>query len=270
MEGVDFFDIVILEKIKADPESSVEGFGQKINTSFFEAANILGTLKVKGLISFEQSIGGQSKLELSSQGTWTLNLAEEKKESHLSKLDDRIMYVISEGVSDLASLHKEVNVTTEDIALHLYKLVKKGYVEYYIRSGKLYVLLTEKGFSRVGSILPDKPDTAEAGAGGLEAAASAGGEGSESSGDDAKYLVEPEIPVEISAGITLEHKGDDEPPFEGGPDNAQGHEKANPADEDIKKRRMFSKAGHYLKKYGPLIIVILIFIFAMAYYFLGK
>jgi len=59
-EELTYLDLLVLRKI--DSDSSVEKFGQQINTSFFETANVLGTMKIKGFVDIQSSIGGQSPL----------------------------------------------------------------------------------------------------------------------------------------------------------------------------------------------------------------
>ena len=155
MEELNYFDLVVLNKINEDKNSSVETFGSKINTSFFDTANILGSMKVKGLINFEQSIGGQSKLEITEKGKMLLEMADEKAKTHPDVIDDKILFTISEGISEVNAIHKEIKITPEALTFHIHKMVKKGYIEYYTRSGKVFLLLTEKGFKRAGRTAPD-------------------------------------------------------------------------------------------------------------------
>ena len=76
MNELTFLDLVILKKI--DANSSVENFGSLINTSFFETANLLGTVKIKGYVNIETSIGGISKVTITDAGMGILALAEKK------------------------------------------------------------------------------------------------------------------------------------------------------------------------------------------------
>ena len=76
MNELTFLDLVILQKV--DGESSVEKFGSMINTSFFETANLLGTVKIKGYIDIESSVGGLSGVAITDAGQSLLAFAEHK------------------------------------------------------------------------------------------------------------------------------------------------------------------------------------------------
>lgn len=150
MNELTFLDIAILHRI--DDDSYIEKFGSRINTSFFETANLMGTMKIKGLVDFEQSIGGNSKVNLASKGRYILEVAEKKSKEELDNLDNTILITVSKGISKLSELQEKINIRSEDLAFHLEKLYVQSYVDYYIRSSELFVTLTENGFNVIGIV----------------------------------------------------------------------------------------------------------------------
>jgi len=106
MNELTFLDIAILHRI--DEDTYIEKFGSRINTSFFETANLLGTMKIKGLIDFEQSIGGNSKVSLASKGKYILEVAEKKSKEQLDNLDSTILTAIAKGTSKLTELNEKI------------------------------------------------------------------------------------------------------------------------------------------------------------------
>jgi len=156
-EDINFKDIALISRI--DDETTLENYGGKINTSFFESANLLGGLKVKGLVSFEQSISGHSPVKLTHKAHTILNLLKEKCDEKFNNLDQTILTAVSNGADNHNKIEKQVNVASFDIALHIYKLYKKGYLEYFIQSGRIIIRLTEKGFSKVKGVRVVRPRT---------------------------------------------------------------------------------------------------------------
>ncbi len=138
-----FMDLIVLQRI--GPDTTVERFGSKINSSFFEAANILGTLNLKGYVTIEAAMGA-SKVDVSDDGKKVLALAEEKSVGEIDALDKGILGAISKGIKDPEKLGERLNVRSGDLAYHLYKLVKSNHIDYDLRSGKVNVMLTESGF----------------------------------------------------------------------------------------------------------------------------
>jgi DNA-binding HxlR family transcriptional regulator len=135
---------------KMDANSTVEKFGTMINTSFFESANMLGTLKVKGYIEIESSIGGNSKISLTEAGASILQNAVGKDEDPVDALDNAVMKTLASGIRDLDKLQEALNIRSSDLAYHLHKLEKQGFVHYDVRSAKVNLALTEKGFNLTG------------------------------------------------------------------------------------------------------------------------
>ncbi|MFH0818008.1 MAG: hypothetical protein V1909_05255 [Candidatus Micrarchaeota archaeon] len=138
-----FMDLVVLQRI--GPDTILERFGSKINSSFFEAANILGTIKLKGYVDLETTLG-ESKVNVSEAGKAVLALAEEKSIGEIDTLDRGILGAISKGLKDPDKLSERLNVRSGDLAYHLYKLVKTNHIDYDLRAGRVSVMLTESGF----------------------------------------------------------------------------------------------------------------------------
>ncbi len=237
MEDLKILDLIILEKIH-DNDTSVESFGPLINTSFFESANILGTLKVKGLITFEQSIGGKSKLDLTDKGQLVLTMAEEKAKNRLDQLDQRILQLVSKGKTDSENIYSEITVIPEAITFHIHKLVKKGYINYYTRSGRVYLLLTEKGFNHVQCLK--------------------GREEHEQSKHEDETITPSESEIEESV---IETETSSHPiPID--MDEGSYHQREL-SEEEIKRRRFKSKMEFYFNRYkwfiiGGIILILLV------------
>ncbi|MFH1447758.1 MAG: hypothetical protein ABIG39_02750 [Candidatus Micrarchaeota archaeon] len=142
-----FMDLVVLQRI--GPDTTLERFGSKINSSFFDAANILGTLKLKGYVEIEAAIGA-SKINVSEGGKAILSMAEEKSSGEIDTLDKGILKAISKGAKDVRKLEDIMNVRSGDLAYHIYKLVKNNYVDYDVRAGNVNMMLTENGFKNIG------------------------------------------------------------------------------------------------------------------------
>ncbi len=150
MNELTFLDLAVLHRV--DNDTYIEKFGSRINTSFFETANLIGTMKIKGLVDFEQSIGGNSKVTLASKGKYVLEVAEKKSKEQLDNLDNTILLAISKGASKLEELQNKINIRSEDLAFHLEKLYVQSYIDYHIRSAEIFVSLTENGFNIVGTV----------------------------------------------------------------------------------------------------------------------
>jgi len=148
MEELTFLDLVVLQRI--EPDTVIERFGTKINSSFFDAANILGTLKQKGYIDFKTTYPGPSAVEVTQLGARMLEIADEKSKEDVDELDAAILGKIAEGHKDFGTISSEINVRGSDLALHLHKLVKKDLASYVLKSGRIELSLTEEGFKRAG------------------------------------------------------------------------------------------------------------------------
>ncbi|VVB57940.1 Uncharacterised protein [Candidatus Anstonella stagnisolia] len=150
MNELTFLDLAVLLKI--DTESTVEKFGSSINTSFFETANLLGTMKLKGYLDIMSSVGGLSRVVLTDAGASILTVANEKSREPIDALDTSILSTLASGVRDLEGISNAINIRQGDLAYHLQKLSVQQYIDYTLRSAKIYVSLTEKGFNSTGGI----------------------------------------------------------------------------------------------------------------------
>ena len=150
MNELTFLDLVILKKIDAD--SSVEKFGSIINTSFFETANLLGTVKIKGYINIESSVGGISMVKKTDAGEGILALAAKKADEPIEPLDNALLHAVAGGAKELGALQNALNVRSGDLAYHINKMVTQGYMDFEVRSAKVSFVLTEQGFNSTGGV----------------------------------------------------------------------------------------------------------------------
>jgi len=146
-DTINFIDLVALSRIT--PEATVERFGGLINSSFFDASNILGTLKQKGLVDFITSFPSQSALTVTQEGRQLLDEAHQKSALAIDTLDMAVLAELSSGRRNLPDLASGVNVTPKDLALRLYKLSEQKFLSYELRNGNVNMALTEKGFLQV-------------------------------------------------------------------------------------------------------------------------
>jgi hypothetical protein len=147
LDNINFIDLVALTRIT--PDATVERFGGLINSSFFDASNILGSLKQKGLVDFITQFPSQSAITVTEQGKQLIADAQQKSTAPFDKLDMEIITQISNGMKALPDLTSNVNVTSRDLAMHLYKLSVQQFISYELRNGNLDLTLTEKGFLSV-------------------------------------------------------------------------------------------------------------------------
>lgn len=166
-DEINYLDLIVLRKM--DAESSVEKFGSTINTSFFETANLLGTMKIKGLLDIHSSIAGHSPLAITGEGQDFLAMAMQKASEPLDALDRAALSAIGAGMRDLNSLQNALSIRGRDLAMHLHKLKMQDYIDHEVRSGRVFLSLTEKGFILAGSSTWRPPEGA-GGAGGANAA----------------------------------------------------------------------------------------------------
>ncbi|MCX8196791.1 MAG: hypothetical protein N3G80_00525 [Candidatus Micrarchaeota archaeon] len=253
MSDLNFLDLVVLKKIDAD--STVEKFGSLINTSFFETANLLGTIKLKGYINIESSIGGASAVSLTDEGKKVLELASQKSKEPIGPLDNAILLTLASGARDLDAIQDTLNIRSSDLAYHINKLVEQGFMDFEVRSAKVHFLLTEAGFNATGGIRAATPHLAQ------------------------KQALQKEEPIAPPWVNPEDVKAKEEKPKQ---DVAHilGHEPAAPTNEtqekppakqedqmkNIKMQRMLSKLQYYLVEYAPylLLIVALLSIFGGA------
>ncbi|MGC8652025.1 MAG: hypothetical protein ACP5UH_02120 [Candidatus Micrarchaeia archaeon] len=156
-EDLNFVDLVALTRIQ--PDTIVEKFGGLINSSFFDASNILGSLMQKGMINFTNSAAGQNAITVTEAGKQAIKECEERAKSDFDALDFAIITQLSEGKRGLPDLGGAVNVRQRDLAMHLYKLAAQQYISYDIRNGNIDIALTEKGFLQVKSGMPKPQQT---------------------------------------------------------------------------------------------------------------
>ncbi|MFA5108179.1 MAG: hypothetical protein WC492_01450 [Candidatus Micrarchaeia archaeon] len=143
-DDINYVDLLILKKM--DSDSSVEKFGMQINTSFFDTANILGSMKLKGLIDIQSSLGGQSPITITGEGKDIISGAIQKAGEPIDSLDQEILNALVTGVRNLSALQKVINIRSRDLAFHLYKLKAYDYIDDEIHSAQVTFSLTEKGF----------------------------------------------------------------------------------------------------------------------------
>lgn len=145
-DDIDFTDISALKRIQ--PDTVVEKFGGLINSSFFDASNVLGTLKIKGLVDFTNAVMGQSAITVTDEGKRILDEANAKSSEVFDNLDYTLLKSIASGKRAEKDVAQSVNIRSKDLAMHLNKLEVQGYMTSNFRNGSVELLLTEKGFSR--------------------------------------------------------------------------------------------------------------------------
>jgi len=148
VEDLTFPDLAVLERI--DENTVLEKFGTKINSSFFDAANMLGTLKQKGYVDIRSQFPGPSQVVLTDTGKGILALAREKAAQELENLDEVMLSLIANGYKDPKMLTDKLNMRTSDVAYHLNRLVTQDFASYVFRSGKIELSLTDQGFKKAG------------------------------------------------------------------------------------------------------------------------
>jgi len=148
MDDLTFMDLAVLERI--DENTVVEKFGPVINSSFFDAANILGGVKTKGLVDFRSKFPGPSEVFITEQGQQVAAMANEKSALELDELDHAVLKNIASGYKDETRLAGKLNVRKTDLAYRLNKLVKQNYISYSFKSGRIDFSLTEAGFKEAG------------------------------------------------------------------------------------------------------------------------
>ncbi|MCL5430189.1 MAG: hypothetical protein M1504_01780 [Candidatus Marsarchaeota archaeon] len=153
-DEIDFFDLAALIKIK--PDTTVERFGGMINSSFFDGANVLGTLSIKKLITFSTTMPGQNPITVTAEGKSLIDDANQKAAQDFDHLDLSILTQMSNGKSNIKDIAASVNVRPKDLAMHLYRLTKQDFAVYEFRSGGITLMLTENGFKRVKEGMPVK------------------------------------------------------------------------------------------------------------------
>ncbi len=160
-DEINFMDLMALSKIT--PSTTVEKFGGLVNSSFFDGSNMLGSLKLKGLVDFTSISPGQNAIKITDLGNKLLGDAKSKSVANFDQLDLAILNQMSAGRRGLNDLTASVNIRPLDMAMRLNKMLSQEYISADFRNGKLDLSLTEKGFmqSKSGKI-PEPPQEAKA------------------------------------------------------------------------------------------------------------
>ncbi len=143
-ENVNFLDLACLLKIETD--TTLERFGSVINASVFDAANITGSLKQKGLIDFTAYYPGPNSIVVTDTGKKLKADADAKSAETLDSLDDEILKQMSGGKRFPTELKSTLNIRSKDLAFRIYKLFKQNLVSYELKNGNVELMLTEQGF----------------------------------------------------------------------------------------------------------------------------
>lgn len=276
MNELTFLDIAILKKV--DAESSVEKFGSIINTSFFETANLLGTVKIKGYINIESSVGGISRVTMTDAGNSILSVADARSKEPVEPLDNAMLHAVAGGSRELDSLQQSLGIRSADLAYHINKLVSQGFMDYEVKSAKVYFVLTEMGFNATGGVRVQQT-----------LAAPAQGQAQPSSDDEIAGQVaskkddRPSSPPWVKPADAKPVKKEEKPDVAHIiKDEHLAHRKAEKEKERPKRpltpeeeaqqrkmKRLTSKAEYYITEYAPylLMVVIVALIFAAAIFF---
>jgi len=148
VEDLTFSDLAVLERI--DETTVLEKFGTKINSSFFDAANMLGTLKQKGYVDLKSQSLGPTPVVLTDTGKGVLALSREKAAQELEQLDEVMLSLIANGLKDPKAIVDKLNMRSSDVAYHLQRLISQDFASYVFRSGRIELSLTDQGFKRAG------------------------------------------------------------------------------------------------------------------------
>lgn len=147
-----FLDLAALSRIT--PDLVVEKFGSRINSSFFDGSNILGTLRLKGLIDFTANFPGQSIITVTDVGKQLLKEAGDKSTAQFDSIDLAILQQLQAGKRSYMDIGNAVNLRPKDLAMHLYKLSQQQYAVYEIKNGVLDIMLTDKGLMQAKEGMP--------------------------------------------------------------------------------------------------------------------
>ena len=285
MNELTFLDLAILKRV--DAESTVEKFGSMINTSFFETANLLGTIKIKGYINIVPSVGGVSSVALTDAGNSLLVFAEQKAGEPIEPLDNAILHALAGGARELDALQHALNIRGADLAYHINKLVKQGFMDFEIRSAKVYFVLTEMGFNSTGGVRVQqkldapaqelksdaKPAQAESKSDASPlsqavselkredaAASSSQPEKKEGTASAPPWVNPQDVKPSGAMKEDVAHIISERIHIPRPEEKAQKPKKKELSPEEIKRRektsRFFSKVSHYIAEYAPYIVLI--------------
>jgi hypothetical protein len=155
-DEINFLDLAVLLKIT--PNTPLEKLGGLINASIFEASNLAGGMKQKGLIEFSANYPGPNSMTVTEAGKALIAEGDTKGAEPFDHLDDSILQQLAGGKKTPLELQSLLNVRARDLALRLYKEWKQGFLTYDLKNGMVDVTLTEKGF-----LLAKKPPMPAAG-----------------------------------------------------------------------------------------------------------
>lgn len=225
-------DLVVLDKVEKD--SVMDSFGGKLYSSFFDTASLMGTLQVKKLIQINSSIG-RSIVNRTDYGELVLISANDRAKEPLDSLDHAILKTIASGAKTFEAVCAELNIRTDDLSVHLYRLIKQGYADYEVRNAKLTLNLTENGFKLAGFV-PKKPQPI------------------------APVQPQPARPVAVPQGkqldlATMATSAEDATPVSKGQSNAKL----------TSMNKTMAKTSHYIGKYAIAIVVIIVLAVAALY-----
>jgi hypothetical protein len=145
-DNVNFLELACLFKITQD--TTLERFGGTINASVFDAANITGSLKQKGLIDFTAYYPGPNSITLTDTGKKLKTDAETRSTAAIDNLDEEILKQMSGGKRYPLELQNTLNIRSMDLAFRIYKLFKQNLLAYELKNGNVELMLTEQGFLR--------------------------------------------------------------------------------------------------------------------------
>jgi hypothetical protein len=159
-DDVNFLDLACLLRIT--PDTTLEKLSSAINANFFDASNLAGTLKQKGLIDFSSYYPGPNTIVISEVGKTLIAEADGRSTEQFDNLDQEILFQLSGGKRLPLELQNTLNIRSKDLALRLYKLFKQGFIVYDLKSGTVGLQLTENGFIRAKANQPQAPAAATA------------------------------------------------------------------------------------------------------------
>ncbi len=154
-DEINFMDLMALKKLS--PDSVVEKFGSLVNSSFFDASNMLGSLKIKGLVDFTTAVPGQNHIAITEMGKQLLSDAEAKAALQFDQLDLEILKNLSGGKRSINDITSTLNIRPKDLAMHINKLSVNQFLNAEFRNGNMDLMLTEKGFLQAKEGMPKKP-----------------------------------------------------------------------------------------------------------------